>query len=536
MTNSTQSYDAVVIGAGVAGLHQLHRLREQGLKVLCIEAAPGVGGTWYWNRYPGARFDSEGFVYQYFFSEELYKGWSWSEKFPGQPEIERWLNYVADELDLRKDIRLSTTVAAARYDEKAKRWTVTTDKGDVIDAQFVIACTGPLSAPLTDLFPGQDTFEGETYYTARWPEMPVDLKGKRVAVIGNGSTGIQVIQTIAPEVKLLKVFSRTPQYTIPLKNPKYAEDDVKEYKSHYKEFAATIPTTFAGFHYDFYSKPWAELTPEQRREVYEKNWQDGSLKLWLGSFPELFVDEVANKEISEFIREKMRERIKDPALFDALIPSTYGFGTRRAALDTGYIETYFRDNVELISVKDNPIVAVKPKGVELANGDLHEVDVIIMATGFDGATGALSRIDIRGRGGRSLKQEWSEDLRTMMGLQVYGYPNLFMTGAPLAPGAAFCNIPSCLQHQVDWISNCIEYMRAKNKSVIEPVKEKQDEWVAHHDEIANSTLIVKTNSWYVGTNVKGKTHRLVAYVGGAGNYNAKCTEVASKGYEGFALS
>ncbi|MBS0250886.1 MAG: NAD(P)/FAD-dependent oxidoreductase [Proteobacteria bacterium] len=530
------SFDAVVIGAGVAGLHQLYRLRGLGLKVICIDSAPGVGGTWYWNRYPGARFDSEGFIYQYFFSEDLFRDWSWSEKFPGQPEIERWMNYVADRLDLRKDIKLSTTVESAHFDEETERWTIATDRGDVIDTQFVVACTGPLSAPLTDLFPDQSTFKGQIYHTGRWPEAPVDFAGKRVAVIGNGSTGIQVIQTIAREVKSLKVFARTPQYVLPMKNPKYSAEDVVAYKARFRELAEVTPKTFAGFHYDFHETPWADLTAEQRREVYEANWRDGSLRLWLASFPDLFTVEEANKEISDFVREKMRERIDDPTLREALIPKSYGFGTRRVPLESGYLETYLRDNVELISIRDNPITKIKPDGIELADGRFYEVDIIILATGFDGATGALKKIDIRGRGGRSLRDEWNQDLRTTMGLQVYGYPNLFTPGAPLAPGAAFCNIPTCLQQQVEWISNCIKYMRDNGKAVIEPTKEKQDEWVAHHDEAANGTLIVKTDSWYMGTNVRGKPRRLVSYVGGAGVYNDMCIDIAKNGYAGFALS
>ncbi|WP_316168459.1 MULTISPECIES: NAD(P)/FAD-dependent oxidoreductase [unclassified Bradyrhizobium] len=527
-------YDAVVVGAGVAGLYQLYRLREQGLNVRAIDAASGVGGTWYWNRYPGARFDSEAYIYQYLFSEELYKGWSWSEKFPGQPEIERWLNYVADRLDLRKDIQFGTAVKSAHFDEATQRWLVTTDKGDVIDTQFLIACCGMLSAPHVS-FPGQETFRGQLFHTARWPKQPVDFAGKRVGVVGNGATGIQVIQTIGAEVGHLKVFVRTPQYIIPMKNPRYNAEDAEGYKSKFELLAQRLPHTFTGFEYDF-EHAWADLTPERRRDVIEDCWNDGSLKLWISSFAELFFDEQVNAEISEFVREKMRERLGDPKLCDALIPADYGFGTHRVPLEQNFLETFHRPNVEIVSVKDNPIERVTPTGIKTADGTVHAFDIIILATGFDAGTGALTRIDIRGRGGRSLKEDWGRDIRTTMGLQVHGYPNLFTTAVPLAPSAALCNMTTCLQQQVEWIDDCIRYMRGKSLKVIEPTKAAEDAWVAHHDEIANAMLIAKTDSWYLGSNVEGKPRRVLSYCGGVGAYRQKCEEVAANGYQGFTMN
>ena len=530
-----ESLDAVVIGTGVAGLYQLYKLRdEQGLRVKAVDTATGVGGTWYWNRYPGARFDSEAYIYQYLFSEELYKGWSWSERFPGQPEIERWLNYVADKLDLRKDIRFSTTITSAVFNEATQRWTITTDTGDVIDAQFLITCCGMLSAPLTSMFPGQETFKGKLVHTGRWPKEDVDLSGKRVGVVGNGATGIQVIQTIAGEVGSLNVFVRTPQYIIPMKNPKYGPKEVEAYKARFQELRETLPFSFTGFEYDFTNGNWKELTQEQRHAVLEKIWNEGSLRLWLASFSEMFFEEDVSEEISEFVRKKMRARLKDPKLCEALIPADYGFGTHRVPLETNYLEAYHRPNVELIRVKENPITRITPEGIQLADGTVHELDVIILATGFDAGSGALTRIDIRGRDGRSLKDEWSRDIRTTMGLQVHGYPNLFTTGAPLAPSTALCNMTTCLQQQVEWISDCIAYLRDNDLSVIEPMKETEDAWVAHHDEIANTTLVTKTNSWYMGSNVDGKPRRLLSYIGGVGPYRRKCDEVASSAYPGFA--
>lgn len=530
-----ESLDAVVIGTGVAGLYQLYKLRdEQGLKVKAVDAATGVGGTWYWNRYPGARFDSEAYIYQYLFSEDLYKGWSWSERFPGQPEIERWLNYVADRLELRKDIRFSTTVTSAVFNEATQRWTITTDKGDTIDAQFLITCCGMLSAPLTSMFPGQESFKGVLAHTGRWPKQDIDVSGKRVGVVGNGATGIQVIQTIAGEVGSLKVFVRTPQYIIPMKNPKYGPNEVEAYKARFKEFRETLPHSFTGFEYDFTNGNWKDLTPDQRHAVLEKIWDEGSLRLWLASFVEMFFEEDVSEQISEFVRRKMRARLKDPKLCETLIPADYGFGTHRVPLETNYLEAYLQPNVELVSVKTNPIKRITPEGIQLTDGTVYELDVIILATGFDAGSGALTRIDIRGRDGRSLKDEWSRDIRTTMGLQVHGYPNLFTTGAPLAPSTALCNMTTCLQQQVEWISDCIAYLRKNDLNVIEPTKETQDAWVAHHDEIANTTLVTKTNSWYMGSNVEGKPRRLLSYIGGVGTYRKKCDDVASSAYTGFA--
>ena len=438
--------DALVIGTGVAGLYELHQLREMGLKVHACDTASDVGGTWYWNRYPGAKFDSEAYIYQYLFDEKLYTGWTWSERFPGQPEIERWMHYIADTLDLRRDITFSTRITAATFNEGTGRWTVETDRGDVIDTQFLIGCTGMLSAPLTDRFPGQSSFRGEIVHTGRYPKGGLQLEGKRVAVIGTGATGIQVIQTIAPVVEKLTVFVRTAQYVLPMKNPKYGPDEANWYKGRFDELKSNIPHTFTGFEYDF-QHTWANLSPAQRRAVLEEIHADGSLKLWLASFAEMFFDEAVSEEISEFVREKMRARLKDPRLIDILVPKTgdYGFGTHRVPLETQYLEAYLRDNVDAVSVRDNPIAEIVPEGVKLADGTVYEVDTIIMAVGFDAGSGALARIDITGRNGMNLAEEWRKDIRTTLGLMKYGFPNLFMTGAPLAPSAALCNMTTCLQ-------------------------------------------------------------------------------------------
>ncbi|WP_273083492.1 NAD(P)/FAD-dependent oxidoreductase [Marinobacter sp. UBA2678] len=537
MSKNVDSYDAVVIGAGVAGLYQLHKLRALGMSVRVIEAASGVGGTWYWNRYPGARFDSQAEIYQYWFSKELYENWKPSERFPAQPESERWLNYVADKLDLHRDIQFETRVDSAHWNESGGTWSITTDNGDHLEARYLIACTGMLSAPLEDVFNGQSTFKGQICHTSRWPKEGVDLKNKRVAVIGTGATGIQAIQTIAPEVDTLKVFVRTPQYTIPMRNPKYTEEDWKSWSGQFTYLKDRVLNTFAGFDYDFDGRSWHSDSPEERKERLENLYNDGSLALWLSSYPEMFTDEAINEEISEFVRSKMRERLNfDPDLCDLLIPTDYGFGIRRVPLDTGYLETYLRPNVEALNCRETPIEGIVPQGVLMKDGTVHEVDVIILATGFDAGSGALTRIDIRGKEGRSLKEEWDDEIRTAMGLQVYGYPNLFTTGAPLAPSAALCNMTTCLQQQVGWITDIIQHANEEGKTVIEPTKQLQDEWVQHHDEVTNQTLLPLVDSWYMGTNVPGKPRRLLSYCGGVNDYNQRCVELAENNYPGFTFS
>ncbi|MGB4484694.1 Baeyer-Villiger monooxygenase [Pseudomonas veronii 1YdBTEX2] len=529
--------DAMVIGAGVAGLYQLYRLREMGLTVRAYDTASGVGGTWYWNRYPGARFDSQAEIYQYWFSEELYKSWQPTERFPAQPETEQWLNFVANRLDLKKDIQFNTRIAAAYFCEESGYWRVTTEAGETINTQYLISCCGMLSAPLSDRFPGQTDFNGQIYHTGLWPKDPVDFSGKRVAVVGTGATGIQVIQTIAPAVGSMKVFVRTPQYVIPMRNPKYSKEDWEKWGTQFHQLKKRVRETFAGFDYDFDAGPWAEKTPDERQAVLEQLWEDGSLAMWLASFPEMFFDEQVNEVVSEFVRIKMRERLQSrPDLCNLLIPTDYGFGTHRVPLESKYLEVYLQPNVEAVDCKQSPIERIVPEGIQTADGKIHEVDIIVLAVGFDAGSGALSRIDIRGRDNRSLREQWKQEIRTSMGLQIHGYPNLFTTGAPLAPSAALCNMTTCLQQQVDWITGCIEFAIQHGKQVVEASKEFEDDWVQHHDETAAKTLVVKTDSWYMGSNVDGKPRRLVSYIGGVGNYHRRCDEIAAQGYPGFEMA
>ena len=528
-------FDAIVVGAGVAGLYQLYRLRETGLKVRLFDGAANVGGTWYWNRYPGARVDSPSHVYQYWFSDEILAEWDWSERFPAQPEIERYLNFVADRCALRKDIQFETLITEADYDQAGKRWMVTTDHGDILSTRFLVSCTGMLSTPIAPPFPGRETFRGTVVHTARWPKDGVEMAGKRVGVIGTGATGMQVIQTIASQVSHLTVFQRTAQYAIPMRNPRFTDADRAAYRARYPELKKQVQGTFAGFDTDLDPRAYSDLTPEERAAALEALWADGSLSFWIGSFRELFTDADINEEISEFVRKKIRARVDDPAIADTLTPTTHGFGLHRVPLETLYFEAYNRDNVELVDVNRAPIVAFTETGLKTEAG-AYDLDVIILATGFDAGTGSLARMNIHGRDGRSLAAQWQQDIRSTLGLQVHGYPNLFTVAGPLAPSTAFCNMTTCLQHQVEWITDCIRYVRDHGGTAIEPTEEKEAGWVAHHDEVANSTLLVKTDSWYMGANVEGKPRRLLSYIGGVGAYRQMCEEVKASGYEGFVIN
>ena len=528
--------DAVVVGAGVAGLYSVYKLREQGLSVQAFEAGTGVGGTWYWNRYPGARVDSQAYIYQYWFSDDLLNEWNWSERFPAQEETERYLNHVADKFDLRSHIQFKTRVTGASYDEATQRWTVTTDDGQTVSAQFLIMGTGGLSVPLVPPFPGRERFKGQIVHTAQWPKEGVDLKGKRVGVIGTGATGIQVIQTIASEVGHLTVFQRTANYTIPMRNPKYDDADRAELRAQYPALKKRVQGTFAGFDYDFDSRDFLTLSPEERQKKMQELWDDGSLSFWIGSFQGVFVDETVNAEFSEFVRDRIRARINDPKVADMLVPTDHGFGTRRVPLETKYYEAFNRDNVTLVNARATPIESLTETGVKTSAAE-YPLDILIFATGFDAGTGALTKTDVRGRDGVLLRDAWATDgIRTTMGLQVHGYPNLFMTMAPFSPAAAFCNVPTCVQQQVDWITDCIQFVRDQGRHSIEPSQETEAQWVAHHDELANIMLVSKTNSWYMGSNVAGKPRRLLAYAGGVGTYRDKCDQVKASGYEGFVTA
>ena len=467
-----QYHDAIVVGAGFTGLYALYKLRGLGLDVHGFEAGTGVGGTWYWNRYPGARTDSPGHLYQFWFSDELLEEWDWSERFPGQEETERYLNYVADKFDLRKDIEFETRITDATYDEDSGIWTVTTERGAKATARFLVMGTGILTKIVLPDIPGRDDFAGEWYHTAEWPSEPIDYTNKRVGVIGTGATGIQVIQTIASQVGHLTVFQRTPTYTIAIKNPRYDDAARAEIRRRNPELKKRVHETFAGFDFTFDERGVLDVPEDERRAKMEELWEDGSLRFWVGSFADVLRDEQANAVFSKFVQDKIRERIDDPAVAEKLVPTSYRFGTRRVPLENGYYEAFNRDNVTLVDLKETPIERITANGIETTAG-LHELDMLIYATGFDAATGALSQIDVRGRDGRLLRDVWSEEIRSFMGLQVHGYPNMFTVNGPLSPAAAFCNVPTCIQQQVDWITDCIAYAHERECKSVEATAEAQ---------------------------------------------------------------
>ena len=530
--NVDQDYDAIVVGAGIAGLYAIYRLREMGLRVRGIEAAPAVGGTWYWNCYPGARVDSQSYIYQYWFSDELIQEWDWAERFPAQEEVERYLNFVADKFELRENFAFDTRVTSADWDADAQSWRIGTDQGDTLNTRYFISCTGMLSEPKSPVFPGQDSFQGTVVHTARYPREGLDLKGKRVGVIGCGATGIQLIQTIASEVEHLTVFQRTAAYGVAMRNDKFDDADRDHWRSKAPELKEQVHNSFVGFDFTYEHGSWFDHTPEQRQQILEDRWAEGCMSMWVGTFPELFTDQAVNDEISDFVRKKIHARLDDPAIADLIIPQTHGFGTYRVPLENGYYDAYNRDNVELVDVKSAPIESFTATGVKTTEHE-YPLDIIIMATGFNAGTGSLAKMNIHGRDGLSLSEEWDKDIRTTMGLQIHGFPNLFTVAGPLAPSAAFCNMTTCLQQQVDWVKDCIAYLEEEQLKSIEPTEEKQDEWVAHHDEVANSTLLVATQSWYTGANIEGKPSRLISYIGGVDAYKRACDEVATSGYAGF---
>ncbi len=531
----SKSIDALIIGAGIAGLYQLYQLREAGMSVQCVDAAEDIGGTWHWNCYPGARLDSPSYTYQYWFSQELLDEWQWSERFPGQAEIKRYLHYVADKFDLRDRVQLNTRIASAHWDESAARWVVTSEAGQVWRARYLISCVGMLSAPKLPPFAGHDQFKGDIVHTARWPQQGIDLTGKRVGVVGTGATGIQVIQTIASQVAQLTVFQRTPQYAVKMNNYPLTGAQGDYWRSRHKQFAESLPNTFGGFEWDLPELGWAtSLSVKERRQWLEECWADGSLKMWVGTFPEVLFDEKINEEVSIFAREKIRAAIDDPLLADKLIPTSFGFGTYRVPLENGYYAAYARDNVELVDVSESPIERFTENGLLVA-GREYPLDVLIMATGFDAGTGSLTAMDVRGRDQLSLRELWSRDIRSTLGLQVHGFPNLFTIAGPLAPSTAFCNMTTCLQQQVEWVSDAINYISSNAIASMEPTKERQDRWVEHHDEVANATLLANTNGWYTGGNIVGKPRRLLSYIGGVGTYRQLCADIAASGYQGFTL-
>ncbi|HUD90704.1 NAD(P)/FAD-dependent oxidoreductase [Sphingobium sp.] len=526
------AFDAIIVGAGFSGMYMLHKLRGQGLSAIVIEAGSGVGGTWYWNRYPGARCDVESVQYQYGFSDEIQRGWTWSERYAGQAEINRYQNYVADRLDLRRDIRFDTRVTSASFDEASGRWTVETDHGDRLDAQYCILATGNLSVPRIPEFVGLEEYQGETYHTHDWPAKAVDFAGKRVAVIGTGSSGAQVIPELGAQSGHLTVFQRTANYCIASFNgpldPAYAD----QVKASFMEERRKAEYTFAGLATPLGAESALELTPEEANARLEARWRRGGLEM-LNTFYDVLLDKRANEVAAEFVRAKTREKLDDPELADALIPKDYPFGAKRPCLDAGYLDTFKRPNVRLVDVNKAPIERITTDGI-VAGGALYEVDAIVFATGFDAMTGAALKIDIRGRDGVSLRDEWAVGPRTYLGLMVAGFPNLFIVIGPGSPSVLTNNVVAIEQH-VEWIADCIGDMKAGCVDTIEARRTAQDQWVDHVNEVASATLLPDANSWYLGANVPGKARVFMPYPGGLDVYRRKCDQVRADGYEGFTL-
>ena len=528
-----EQFDAIIIGAGISGLYQLIRLRELGLAVRVYETGSGVGGTWYWNRYPGARFDSESYTYGYSFSEELLQEWDWKEHFSGQPENERYLNYVADKFDLRRDIQFNANVAAATYDKKGNYWEVRLTDGARSRARFLITAVGILSAQNIPAFAGIESFKGESFHTSRWPKERIDFTGKRVGVIGTGATAVQLITEIAKEVGHLTVFQRTANYCAPLRNGPIDPETQARIKASYPEIFKRTRETFAGFIHDFDPRSLFEVSPEERQARFEELWAQPGFSKWLGNFRDIMSNKEANEIFGEFVRQKIRERVKDPVVAEKLVPKDHRFGTKRVPLESGYYEQFNRDNVLLVDLRQSPIERITSKGVKTSDAE-YELDIIIYATGFDAVTGPLTRIDIRGEGGQSLKDKWADGPSTYLGIQSAGFPNLITLVGP-HNGATFCNMPRCIEQNVEWATDCIRYMREQGFERIAASEQAEKAWTEHVNELAAGTLLSETASWFFGANIEGKKRTVLMYLGGAKAYRTKCDEVAAKGYEGFVL-
>ena len=527
--------DALVIGAGFAGLYQLLCLRDRlGLSVKVLEAGGGVGGTWYWNRYPGARCDSESHVYWYTFAPELMQEWEWSERYPGQAEILRYLNFVADRFALKRDILFNSRVTSAQYDEAANRWRVRTEQGENFVATYLVTAVGCLSTANVPNIPGLKDFKGDWYHTGHWPHEGVDFSGKRVGMIGTGSTGIQAAPVIAAQARHLTVFQRTANYSVPARNVPLTPDFKRYVKQNAREIRATTRETYNGMGFRVEDRKAVETSPDEREAIYEAAWQRGGLQ-FRATFQDMLVSKAANDTAADFIKRKIRSIVKDPKTAAILSDIDHPYAAKRPPIDTDYFETYNRPNVTLVDVKAAPIQRISEAGICTAEGE-YPVDIIVFATGFDAMTGPLLRMNIRGRDGIELKDVWDAGPRNYLGLQVAGFPNLFTITGPGSP-SVLCNMPVAIEHHADWIADCIAYMRAKGLERIEARPEAVEQWVAEVNDVANRTLLpLAKHSWYLGANIPGKPRVFMPYAGGMVRYREICQDVVAKDYAGFALS
>ena len=528
-------FDAIIVGAGVGGLYALHRLRALGLNVRVFEAGSDVGGTWYWNRYPGCRCDVESMEYSYSFSDELQQEWQWPERYGTQPEILRYINHVADRFELRRDIQFDTRVLAARFDEATNRWTLETDGNGVFSAPFCIMATGNLSTPRVPDFPGLESFKGKSYHTGLWPHEGVDFTGLRVGVIGTGSSGVQSIPLIAKQAKHLHVFQRTANFTLPARNGPLDPDVERRHKAEYPERRrAAWDTPFGIAGHPPPVKSALEASEEERNAAYEAKWAAGGSISFLYAYNDLLVNKAANDTAAEFVRNKIRQTVNDPAVAELLAPNDHPIGTKRLILDTDYYETYNRENVTLVDARRAPIEEITPVGLRTKDAE-YALDAIVFATGFDAMTGALLEIDLHGTDGTSLKDKWAHGPRSHLGLMMAGFPNMFLITGPQSPSVKAQMILACEQH-TDWIVDCLTHMKTHGMARIVPDAAAEDAWVAHNNDVANSTLYPLANSWYMGANIPGKPRIFMPYVGGFDRYKRACDDIAAKAYEGFALT
>ncbi len=530
-----ETLDALIIGAGFAGMYALHSLRDRlGLKATVLEAGGGVGGTWYWNRYPGARCDSESHSYCYAFSEEIWRDWTWSQRYPDHAEIRQYMNYVADRLALKKDIRFHTRVTGCRYDEAANLWRVTTEKGESFAARYLITGVGCLSTANIPKIPGLEEFQGDWYHTGTWPHEGVDFAGKRVGQIGTGSTGIQAVPVIAAEARHLTVFQRTANYSVPAQNKPLTDEFKAWARENWAEIRKVMHSTLNGHPFTIDDRSVHDVTDQELKELLEKAWERGGLQ-FRANFRDVLLDETANVKLANFVKDKIRSIVKDPETAEKLADIDHPYAAKRPPIDSGYFETFNRDNVALVDVRADPIERITPKGIRLASGKEIELDIIVFATGFDAMTGPLLKLNIEGAGGRTLAKEWEAGPKTYLGLQVAGFPNLFTITGPGSP-SVLCNMPVCIEQHVEWITDCLAHMRANGVAKIDTTDAAMAEWGKEVQRAANVTLLPKVkHSWYLGANVPGKPRVFMPYAGGMARYRQHCAEVAAKGYEGFVM-
>lgn len=524
--------DVVVVGAGFAGLYMLYRLRQLGLKTQVCEAGKGVGGTWYWNRYPGARCDVESMQYSYSFSEALQQEWQWTERYPKQDEILRYINHVADRFELRSDIAFETRIASATYDAESQRWAVLTEHGDTLSARFLITAAGCLSAARMPDLAGLDSFKGECYHTGNWPHVPVDFTGKRVGVIGTGSSGVQTIPVIAAQASELVVFQRTPNFSIPAWNRPLSDEDQQAWKADYATNRAKARRTRSGILYEYSTRATTDVPPAERELEYERRWQRGGAN-YTHAFNDIYTNRTSNDSAAQFVRNKIQATVVDSDMAALLSPNDHAIGTKRICVDTDYYQTFNQAHVSLVDLRAAPIEEIVTEGIR-TTAATYALDCIVFATGYDAVTGALDRIDIRGTGGQALKDKWVAGPRTYLGLMTAGFPNLFFITGPGSP-SILTNVVVAIEQHVDWIAKCIASMQQNQRVVAEAEANAEDEWVSHVNEVASKTLFPTTKSWFMGANIPGKPQVFLPYVGGLGNYTDICDDVATDDYRGLVF-